>query len=115
MPLLRCLSGPGTISLLAGRGARLHRIAAALLVILLLAPGARSQTTAGSISGTVVDPQGAAVPNASVSAQNETQNTTEKVITDRNGHFVFPVLLPGSYTITVDATGFTPTRQIGIV
>jgi Carboxypeptidase regulatory-like domain len=115
MHLLRCLSGPRTISLLAGRGARLHRIAPALLVLLLLAPGARSQTTAGSISGTVVDPQGAAVPNASVSAENETQNSTERVITDRNGHFVFPVLLPGSYTITVDATGFTPTRQIGIV
>ena len=93
----------------------MHWVVPALVVLLLLAPGARSQTTAGSISGTVVDPQGAAIPNATVSAQNETQNATEKVSTDRNGHFVFPVLLPGSYTIVIDATGFRLMRQIGIV
>src|SRR6516162_8141539 len=75
--------------------------AMALLAIALVI--AYAQTTAGLISGTVTDPQGAAVPVASVTALNQDQKTTVHTNADMAGQFVFPNLLPGRYTITVEA------------
>jgi hypothetical protein len=87
-----------------------------LLLLLFFIPfTARSQTTAGSISGTVLDPQQATIPNATVTAKNVNQNSTVQVTTDEKGHFVFPVLLPGPYTITAESPGFSPLRRTGIV
>jgi len=42
-----------------------------LAAFFLPLPAADAQTTAGSIAGTVVDPQSALVPNASITARNE--------------------------------------------
>jgi len=82
---------------------------------LFLFPVAHAQTTAGSVAGTVVDPQNALVPNASVTARNEGQGTLNRATTDAQGHFVFPLLLPGNYTITVEAPGFRSFQRTGIV
>jgi hypothetical protein len=76
---------------------------------------ARSQTTAGSISGTVLDPQQAAIPNATVTSENVDRRSTVEVKTDEKGHFVFPVLLPGAYVVTVEAQGFSQLRRTGII
>ena len=85
------------------------------IAFLLFLPRAGAQTTAGSITGTVVDSQGALVPNASVMARNVQQNTVTSVATDSQGHFVFPLLLPGNYTIGVEAPGFKSFERTGIV
>lgn len=87
--------------------------AMALLAIAL--PIAYAQTTAGLISGTVTDPQGAAVPEASVAALNQDQKTTVHTNADMAGQFVFPNLLPGQYTITVEAKGFKTLRKVDVV
>ncbi len=87
--------------------------AMALLAIAL--PMAYAQTTAGLISGTVTDPQGAAVPGASVAALNQDQKTTVHTNADIAGQFVFPNLLPGRYTITVEAKGFKTLRKVDVV
>jgi len=86
-----------------------------LLLLLLLIPfRGRAQTTAGSISGTVLDPQQEVVPNATIRAENLDQNSTSQARTDGKGHFVFPVLLPGTYTVTAEAPGFSPARRTGV-
>ena len=86
-----------------------------LVATIFLLSNASAQTTAGSISGTIVDPQNAVVPNASVAARNEEQNSIDHATSDEQGHFVFPVLLPGSYTIAVEAPGFKTFQRTGIV
>jgi hypothetical protein len=62
----------------------------------------------------VVDPQGAFVPNATVTATSLAKNTTTQVTTDAKGHYVFASLLPGQYMVTVTAPGFTSIARTGI-
>lgn len=98
------------------RGGACLRAAAVVLALLLILPGALfAQTTAGSISGRITDPQGAVVPNCSVVAFNQDQNTTQRTTADAEGQFVFSVLLPGRYTITVEAEGFKAFKKRDVV
>ena len=94
---------------------RLSLTGVALAAAVLMLPlGGLSQTTASSMAGTVVDPQQAFVPHATVTATNLAQNSTTEVSTDSKGHFVFPVLLPGLYSVTAVAPGFGAETRTGI-
>jgi hypothetical protein len=64
-----------------------------------------AQGTTSRIVGTVLDQSGAAVPGATVTAQREgtTALTTQ---TDDDGGYVFDLVQPGTYTITVERQGF---------
>ncbi|MFN7623808.1 MAG: carboxypeptidase-like regulatory domain-containing protein, partial [Acidobacteriota bacterium] len=66
----------------------------------------QAQGLTGQISGTVVDAQGAAVPNVQVEITNEETARVVTVVTDAQGNFVAPQLLSGSYSITITASGF---------
>jgi len=74
---------------------------------------AQETVNSASVSGRVLDPQGAVVPGALVVArQTETNIQTEKV-TDRDGRFRFPYLRVGPYEVTVHLQGFSaPTRTL---
>ncbi len=63
-------------------------------------------TTQGSISGTVMDPSGAVVGNATVTATNTGTNAQFKTSADASGFFNFPLLEPGTYKVAVTAQGF---------
>ncbi len=65
-----------------------------------------AQTSSGSIAGTVLDAQGAAVGNATVIATDQAKRVASRAATDAQGHFAFPQLQPSNYTITVEAPGF---------
>ena len=67
---------------------------------------AQSASTA-QISGTVVDPQGAVVPGAKVTATNVDTGVPRTVNTTNTGNYVLPNLPPGTYDIRVDAKGFS--------
>ncbi len=60
----------------------------------------------GTLNGTVVDPAGAVVPNATVAAKAESTVQVSKTNTDEHGHFSFLGLTPGKYSIEVSAQGF---------
>jgi hypothetical protein len=95
---------------------RTARFAAALVVFCALALSLSAQTTNnGMITGTVLDPQGAAVPEAAVTITDIDRNTVLPTTTDSAGVFVFPQLLPGNYTLTVEKTGFRKFTQKGVV
>ena len=65
-----------------------------------------AQTESGAISGHVVDPSGAPVPDADVSLNNQATGNRQHLVTDPAGSFVFSSVLPGVYTIGVTAKGF---------
>jgi outer membrane receptor for ferrienterochelin and colicin len=79
-----------------------------LLVILVLAAGVMGQTqsTTGTIQGTAMDANGAAIPGASVEIKNIDTNFTRSFTTDEEGRFVALSLPPGRYTVTVTKQGF---------
>ncbi|HXR97956.1 MAG TPA: TonB-dependent receptor [Terriglobales bacterium] len=81
----------------------------ALLALTLCLPALAWQTAStGQIVGNVVDPSGAAIPGATLTVTERTTGTARTVSANGSGHYVAPLLPPGSYTITVRATGFAP-------
>ena len=66
---------------------------------------AQSLTT-GDVTGTVTDPSGAAIPNASVTLTNINTNAARKTATNGDGSYRFAFVQPGSYNVTVSAQGF---------
>ena len=77
--------------------------------------GFAQSTTEGAIGGTVTDQTKAVVPGATVTAKNTATNTTTSTVTDANGHFTVIRLNPGTYTVDVSLSGFTPFNQGGII
>src|SRR5262245_54548805 len=86
--------------------------AIAFVLLSLLAPmSARSQELRGKISGRVVDSTGAAVTGASVKVTDLARGTTATLTTNNDGLFDAPYLLPGSYQVIVEASGFKKAIQ----
>jgi len=69
----------------------------------------------GSISGTVLDAQGAVIPNATVTLVNTAMNVRHTITTDDKGVYSFRALAVGSYELQVQSSGFKPYRRTGIV
>ena len=67
---------------------------------------AQTQITTGTIQGTVLDANGAAVPGASVEVKNVDTNFVRTTASDEDGRFAALQLPPGRYTVTVSKTGF---------
>ncbi len=83
-----------------------------LLVFSVLTQSAWSQTVTAAIVGSITDPTGAAVPGATVTATSVERGTTYTAVTEKDGLYRIPSVPVGSYTLTVDKTGFaTVTRQ----
>ncbi len=85
------------------------RMACAIVFVfaaLLIPMSARSQELRGKISGRVVDSTGAAVPGASVKVTSLARAATTTLTTNGDGLFDAPYLLPGSYQVIVEASGF---------
>jgi hypothetical protein len=68
----------------------------------------------GSISGTVKDASGAAIPGASVELVNINTGIRQSTTTRSQGTYSFPVLPVGNYAFEVDVAGFRPYRRSGI-
>jgi hypothetical protein len=77
-------------------------------VILAFSNGLLAQTTisTGSIQGTVTDPSGAVVSAAKVTITNQSTGEIKTVSTNTNGLYASGALIPGRYTIRVEAKGF---------
>jgi hypothetical protein len=73
-----------------------------------------AQFTTARLSGTVLDPSGAALPGATVTVQNELTTYKRDATTNSAGEYLFPVLPVGTYQITVTMTGFDTYIQKGI-
>jgi hypothetical protein len=76
-----------------------------ILLTALLAASLIAQTSNGRIAGTVTDASGAPLPNATITVRQVETNTSVKVHTSAGGVYDAPLLLPGTYELTVEATG----------
>ena len=89
----------------------MRRLTSVILTFLLLGSvPAFGQSTRGSLSGVVKDPNGAAIANATVVVKNAATNEETKVTTNQLGAFSFPSLAPGKYSATIEAGGFKKTE-----
>ncbi len=83
--------------------------------IWLLAPLVlHSQVVGGSIGGSVTDSTGALVPNAHVLLRSDDTGTQRELTTNSTGRFVASSISVGSYTVSVDATGFAHYVRKGV-
>jgi len=88
------------------------RLFSLIAAIILLATPARAQST-GTIQGTVLDTQNAAVPGTTVVVRNSATGLSRTVVTDASGNYVAASLPPGPYEVEVSLQGFqTQTRQV---
>src|SRR6478735_5444894 len=87
----------------------------ALSFILTVGQLFAQSTTTGGINGTVTDPQGGAVPSASIVVTNTATNSAVTVTADDNGSYRVTNLQPGIYKIETTVTGFAPALADNIV
>jgi outer membrane receptor protein involved in Fe transport len=78
--------------------------------ILLNTPTTSGQAVFGSIIGTVTDPQGNAVVGAKVTVTSTTKSFTYDTTTNESGNYSVTHLIPDSYKVHIEATGFQVTE-----
>src|SRR5260370_27251522 len=77
----------------------------ALLLVAITRP-ATAQVLYGSVVGTISDPSGAVIPGATVTLTSKQIGVNRTDKTDEGGRYSFVNVLPGTYDVTVTATGF---------
>ena len=88
---------------------------AALLVFTMSALAFAQSTTTGAIGVTATDPQGAVVANAAVTVHNIETNKDDTATTDGEGRARVVNLQPGTYTVTINVSGFGTYTQDKVV
>ena len=74
--------------------------------LVLLIQGAQAQANRATITGTVTDTSGAIVPGVDVTAANKGTDAVTKAVSNQDGVYVIPNLLPGTYSIEFRKEGF---------
>ena len=80
-------------------------------LLLLYAHDASAQVLYGSVTGTIADQSGAAVPKAHVVVTNLATGVARETDADENGHYLITDVSPGSYDLKVTSSGFKPLTQ----
>ncbi|HTS08309.1 MAG TPA: carboxypeptidase regulatory-like domain-containing protein [Candidatus Eisenbacteria bacterium] len=80
-------------------------------ILLLPAASFAQSLTTGSITGTITDPTGAAVPTATVTLKNNDTGATQDSTSNSTGAYRFALLNPGNYSVSVKAQGFQGVEQ----
>ena len=96
----------------------LHAVSRCLVIIVAfigLTLPASAQVERGTITGTVTDSNGAAVPDATVHVTAESTNQVITLKTDSAGQYTASNLTPGSYTVQVEKAGFQSRVNKGFV
>ena len=82
------------------------KVALAFLALLFLAVRAPAQMTTADVVGTVTDNTGAVMPGAKVTLTNLRTNVSMTAQSNQAGDYVFNLLAPGHYSVTIEASGF---------
>ncbi len=86
------------------------RVVLAVLLIVLVIPSAYAQIF-GTVRGTILDPQGAAVSGAKVTLKAHASAFRKMTQSDEAGNFTFPAVPAESYTVGVEMPGFETQSQ----
>ncbi len=93
---------------------RLRVLLTGLLLLFLFASTASAQFDTGRIAGFVRDASNAGVPGVSVTIENEANRDRRTTVTDSSGFYTVPDLPVGSYSVTVELTGFKRFVKSGV-
>jgi hypothetical protein len=96
------------------KGRQLLALAFVFGLMALMAAPAMAQVLYGSVVGTVQDPTGAMIPNATVTITNKGTGATRDAAADDQGRFTFVNVLAGQYDMKVVAQGFKSINVTGI-
>ena len=91
------------------------RILMVFATLFFAATSAFAQTPTGTIQGSIADQQGAAIVGATVTITNEATGVSRQVVSAESGRFEFPFILPGSYTVAIEARGFKQEKRENVV
>jgi hypothetical protein len=84
-----------------------------VVMLLVLVPVTLGQTSKGFVVGTINDPNGAAVPGATIKVTNTASGVSRETRSQDDGTYSFDAVDPGTYKLEVTATGFkTATRDV---
>jgi carboxypeptidase family protein len=86
-----------------------------LLLTLVCAGNAAAQSFLGTVRGTVVDPQGAAVPGAAILIVDEATGVPRALETDAEGRYEAANIKPGTYRVEVVTTNFKKYERPGVL
>jgi hypothetical protein len=91
------------------------RLAVWICLLALFSGLVFAQDISGTIGGTILDPTGAAVPNAKITVTNtERSQVVRTITTDATGTYSAPLISVGTYSVRVEATGFKTEERKGI-
>lgn len=77
-----------------------------VLILLVCAVTVQAQETRGRVQGTVTDPSHANIPGAKVTLTNTGTGNVRTTTTGPTGQYIFNLVNPGTYSVSVDASGF---------
>ena len=89
-----------------------NRVIFILCLYIFVVSSARGQGNNATVSGSVVDPVGAAVPDATITAENVRTGIVTTMTTTGSGVYQFPSLVPGIYQISAEKEGFKDWKSI---
>jgi hypothetical protein len=93
---------------------KMSRTLLAAVLCLCIRPIVAQTTTQGAIVGTVFDSSNAVVSEATVVIRNNSTNAELRLQTDSSGLYRAPQLVPGTYTVTINAAGFSEERTSNV-
>lgn len=89
-------------------------LCAVAVISLCMAPRLNAQVTGGTISGSVTDSTGGAIPKVEISIINTATGVVSTATTSAEGFYSVPNLLPGPYQVTAKSSGFSTSIVNGI-
>ncbi len=93
-------------------------IVGVICAVALLSSTTHAQESRGSIAGLIVDSSGGALPGVTVTVVNNGTNSTTSLVTNDTGQYAALFLLPGTYRVTAELSGFQstdhPTVQVRV-
>src|ERR1700716_4114944 len=90
-------------------------LSAVLILPILFSIPTRAQVAGATLSGTITDPSGSVVGQADLTIKNVATGVTTKATTNGEGFYTAANLLPGEYSVTIAAPGFTTEERTGIL
>lgn len=93
----------------------MNRFVLTIFALLLTASSALPQQVTGTVTGSVADSSGAAIPGVQVRLSNIESGLQRVASSDADGNFRFLVVPPGSYRIAASQQGFKAVRRDGII
>jgi hypothetical protein len=102
-------------TLKTARARTIMSVLSPIVAVLLFSVGLFGQAQFGRILGTVTDQTGAVLPGATVSVIDTERGLARTLTTDQAGEYNAPTLIPGTYTVRVEAKGFKTLDRQSIV